>query len=277
MRPDHEAGLYRRFTLVDYTFGVYRPRTDRRAAEGSGAMGARSRASRARKLRGVCAGTALFATGLIATAGAASAGAATSAQVQAKKHLLVLSDMPKGWKAEKGTGGTGGGSGLSGGSGVAACIGVPAAVVNDNSPGESSPYYENKDGSLEVQDDVTVFPSPAYATRELDAMGSSKTPDCLQSWINGAGKSSFESAAGKGVTLGKVTVSALDPAVYGTGVTGVVANLPITYRGVTVNGQLISVNFNKGRLGQSITYTSYLGGFPNSLGAHLASVARGRL
>jgi hypothetical protein len=236
-----------------------------------------SRASRGQRLSGVGTAAALLATGLIVTAGAASAGAATSAQAQAKKHLLVQSDMPKGWKPEKGTGGSGGGSGLTGGSGVAACIGVPAAVVNDNSPGESSPYYENKDGSLEVQDNVTVFPSTAYATRELEAMASSKTPGCLQSWINGAGKSSFESAAGKGVTLGDVTVSALDPVVYGTGVKGVVANLPITYQGVTVNGQLISVNFNKGRLGQSITYTSYLGGFPNSLAAHLVSVARGRL
>lgn len=243
-------------------------------------MGARSRASISRKLTGLGAGTALLAMGLVVTTGGAPAGAATSAQAQAqaKKHLLVLSDLPKGWKAEKGTGGAaGGGSGLSGGSGVAACIGVPAAVVNDNSPGDSSPYYENKDGSLEVQDDVTLFPSTAYAKTEIAAMGSPKTPSCLQSWINGAGKSSFEAAAGKGVTLGNVTVSPLDPAVYGTGVTGIVTNLPITYQGVTVDGQLISINFNQGRLGQSITYTSYLNAFPESLATHLASVARGRL
>ena len=69
----------------------------------------------------------------------------------------------------------------------------------------------------------------------------------------------------------------LDPHVYGPGVAGVVINLPVTYQGVTVSTQLVSVNATKGRLGQSITYNSYGPAFPASLAKHLTSVALGRL
>src|ERR1700728_1724972 len=62
-------------------------------------------------------GVAASAMGLFLSAVGAPAGAATSSSVaQAKKHLLVLSDLPKGWSVEKGTGGSGGSAGLPGGS-----------------------------------------------------------------------------------------------------------------------------------------------------------------
>ena len=220
------------------------------------------------------------ATGLLLCTMTAPAGASTSSSVaQAKKHLLVIADLPQGWKAEKGTGGSGGGSGgLPGGSQLAACIGVPASVIGDDSSERRPvPYYQNKDQSLEVQDTVTVFPSASYAHTEIAAMGNAKTPGCVAAYMNGPGKSAIEAQGNKGETIGTITVTPLDPHVYGPGVAGVVINLPVTYQGVTVSTELVSVNATKGRLGQSITYNSYGPPFPASLAKHLTSVALGRL
>lgn len=232
----------------------------------------------ARRLTGGI-GVGVIAVGLFLSAAGVPAGAGTSSNVaQAKNHLLVLSDLPKGWTTEKGTGGSGGGSGgLPGGSQLAACIGVPASVINDNSPSSTSPYYQNKDQSLEVQDSVSVFPSASYARTQLAAMANPKTPGCVAAYMNGPGKASFESQFAKGETAGTVTVTPLDPKLYGSGVVGVVMSLPITYQGVTVPTQIISVNATRGRLGQSITYNSYNVPFPASLAKHLDSIALGRL
>ncbi len=224
-------------------------------------------------------GAGAIATGLLLWTMTTPVGASTSSSVaQAKKHMLVIADLPKGWKAEKGTGGSGGGSGgLPGGSQLAACIGVPASVIGDNSPSATGPYYQNKDRSLEVQDTVTVFPSASYAHTEIAAMGNAKTPGCVAAYMNGPGKSAIEAQGNKGETIGTITVTPLDPHVYGPGVAGVVMSLPVTYQGVTVSTQLISVNATKGRLGQSITYNAYGPPFPASLAKHLTSVALGRL
>ena len=225
------------------------------------------------------AGTAAMAAALLLSTLASAAGAAANPSLaQAKKYLLVLSDMPKGWTPEKNTGGSGSGSsGLPGGSQLAACIGVPASVVNDNSPSTSSPYYQNKDQSLEVQDSITVYRSSSYAHTQFAAMNNAKTPSCVAAYMNGPGKSAITAQGEKGETVGTATVTALDPHVYGAGVTGIVMNIPITFQGVTVATQIISVNAIKGKIGQSITYNSYGPTFPHSLAKHLTSVALSRL
>jgi hypothetical protein len=223
-------------------------------------------------------GVGVIAVGLFVSGAAAPAGAGTSSSLaQAKKHLLVLSDMPRGWTVEKGSGGSGGSGAFPGGSQLAGCIGVPASVVNDNSPTSDGPYYQNKDQSLEVQDNVSEFPSTSHGRIELAALANPKTPGCVASFMNGAGKSAMEAQSGKGETIGAVTVTPLDPKVFGSGVAGFVVSLPVTYQGVTVATRIISVNAVKGRFGQSITYNSYGNPFPTSLIKHLDSVALGRL
>jgi hypothetical protein len=219
----------------------------------------------------------VMAVGLVLSAGVTPAGAGTSSSVaQAKKHLLVLADLPKGWTVEKGSADSGGGS-LPGGSQLAACIGVPASVIDDNSPEADGPYYQNKDQSLEVQDSISVFPSTAYAKAQLSAMGNAKTPGCVAAYLNGAGKSLFEPKDSEDGTVGTITVTPLNTRAFGPGVVGIVMNVPITDQGVSLTTQIISVNAIKGRLGQSITYNSYGLPFPSSLSKHLDSVALGRL
>jgi hypothetical protein len=63
-----------------------------------------------------------------------------SDRAQAKKLLLVLSDMPQGWHTEKGSGGSGSGN-LPGASQLAACIGVPVSLLTAHPPEADGPYY----------------------------------------------------------------------------------------------------------------------------------------
>jgi hypothetical protein len=221
-----------------------------------------------------------LAAGLFLLAAGAPAGAGTSSSVaQAKKHLLVLSDLPRGWKVEKGTGGSGGPGGLPQGAAaqVASCIGVPKSVIDDNSPNATGPYYKNKDASLEVQDSVSLFPSPSYARTQLSWVANPKTPGCLAAWLNGPGKSLIQAQAEKGETFENMTAAPLNAKVYGSHVTGFVLNLPVVYKGITVPTEMISVYAIRGRLGQNITYNAYGDSFPTALAKHLDAVALNHL
>ncbi|MGH9046576.1 MAG: hypothetical protein ACRDVW_04600, partial [Acidimicrobiales bacterium] len=133
--------------------------------------------------------------------GSASLAAASnaSARAQAKKHVLVLSDMPSGWHTEAGTGGASTSNGLPDASVLAGCLGVPAKLIEANPPEYDSPYFENKSGSLEVQDAVSVFPSLKEAHAQFAAIANAKTPACMTTYVNSASfKQQLLNASGEG-------------------------------------------------------------------------------
>jgi hypothetical protein len=207
----------------------------------------------------------------------AGAGASTASnKAQAKKLLLTLSDMPKGWKKEKGSGGSGSSS-LPGATQLASCIGVPSSLITSNPPEVDSPYYENKSGSLEVQDSISVFPSAKAASEQLDALANSKTPACMTTLMNGAFKAQIIGSAGKGATVGTITVTRADTADLPPGTTGLVMSLPITDQGISVDASLTAVYYIKGKLGQQIDFNSYGPVFPASLAESLTATALHRL
>jgi hypothetical protein len=207
----------------------------------------------------------------------AGAGAsAVSSKAQAKKLLLTLSDMPKGWKREKGNGG-GGSSNFPGASQLASCIGVPAGLITSNPPEADSPYYENKSESLEVQDSVSVFPSAKGAEADYNALANAKTPACMTTLMNGSFKSQILSSAGKGATVGTITVTRADPADFAPGGTGLVMSLPISEQGVSLTAVLTVVYYVKGKLGQQIDFDSYGPAFPASIAESLTATALHRL
>ena len=205
---------------------------------------------------------------LLSSAGASPA----SERAQAKKLLLVAADMPKGWKTEKGS--TGGGSGtIPGADQLASCIGVPARLVHSNSPKADSPYFENKNGALEVQDEVSVFSSALTARRSLAAIANTKTPGCVATLMNGTFRARIVASAGKGTTLGVITVTRADPATFGPGTTGFVMMLPITANGVSFTGEIAAIYFIKGRFGQEINFNSYGSTFPSPTARALTAKA----
>jgi hypothetical protein len=233
------------------------------------------RAARARTANAIV--IVLLVVGLILGTQVAGAGAsATSSKAQAKKLLLVLSDMPKGWKKEKGSGGSGS-SNFPGATQLASCIGVPASLITSNPPEVDSPYYENKGGSLEVQDSVSVFPSAKAATADFNALANAKTPGCMGTLMNGAFKAQILASAGKGATVGTITVTRADPAGFAGGSTGLVMTLPISEQGVSLNAVITAVYYIKGKYGQEIDFNSYGPAFPASLANSMTATALHRL
>jgi hypothetical protein len=234
------------------------------------------RASRAalRRTRAVAAllGALVICGSLVTSAGASPA----ASRAQAKKLLLTLHDMPKGWKTEKGTGSSSPNS-FPGADQLASCIGVPASLVNSNPPQAVSPYFENKSGLLEVQDTVSVFPSPSAAKANFNALNNAKTPGCMTTLMNGSLKSQILGAAGKGATLGTITVTKASLSGFPAGSTGIVMALPITDQGVSINATLTAVYYLKGKLGQEVDFNSYGPAFPVSLAKSLTSTALRRL
>lgn len=211
--------------------------------------------------------------------GAGTAGAATqSATVaQAKAKLLVLSDMPKGWSKEPGTTNTQNGIYPSGGDAASSgCLGEPSGALTVNPPETDTPYFQNADGQLETQDSITVFPSHAKAQAAITAFSLPKAQQCLTAVFSQA----FSSQSG--VTVGKLTVSPMFGAKYGTGTTGFATQAQFTKSGQTVLETTTTVFFVRGNLGQQIMATTYAQPgssltFPPGLIRHLVSVGKSRL
>jgi len=215
----------------------------------------------------------LWGSAVLGAASGARAGAAPSQTAQARKALLVLSDMPSGWVKTKAPNN----NTTVGASQLAHCIGVAKSLITENPPSVNSPQFQNRQGTLLVNDNVTVFPSAKNATAELDTVGNAKTPACMTAVASGPLKAKFLGGFPKGVTAGTPLVSATDPATFGTGTAGYSLSVPVTTHGVTINLTVTSVFAVKGRLGHQITFTSIGLPFSIALEGHLSTVAVGRL
>jgi hypothetical protein len=206
------------------------------------------------------------------------AGASQASKVaQAKKGLFVLSDMPKGWVTEKGSTITeGGNNNFPGSSQLAKCIGVAPSLIKANPPSATSPYFENKAETQEVQDSVTVFPSAKNAMANYNAMANPKTPACLVPLFTAAFKKQFASKAGEGSTVGTVTVTGLNPSAYPKHTAGFTVSLPVTQQGLVVTSRFTSVFYIQGTLGQEIDLNGYGLPFPKALSSHFIAIASKR-
>ena len=219
-------------------------------------------------------GIVLVLTTLSGTVPLTAAGASSpSVELQrAHKALLVLSDMPAGWTSKKSSNP----NSNVGDAQLAHCIGVPTSLIAENPPSAYSPEFQNRSGSLTVNDQVTVFPSSKNAAAELATVANPKTPECMTRVASGPLKSKLFGKMPAGVTLGTVLVSATDRSAF-PGTAGFSMSVPISARGVTVNVTATELFAVKGRLGHQITFTSSGEPFSIGLEQHLASVAVGRL
>jgi hypothetical protein len=216
--------------------------------------------------------------GLLCGLTATPAGASSSSKVaQAKKLLLVLSDMPKGWSKQKGSNNNGSNS-FPGAKQLAACIGVPASLIESNPPTAYSPTYQNKGDTQEVQDSVAVFSSAKVAKAQLAAIANAKTPACFAILMNSATfRKEMQASAGKGATVGTISVTAIDAADFPKGSAGFVLTLPVTEEGISLKAHFIVVYAVKGAFGQQVEFNSYGPAFPASIATSLTSVAVHRL
>ncbi len=193
----------------------------------------------------------------------------------AKKALLVLSDMPKGWTSSKSS--SNNNAPFPGAAELARCIGVPTSVITYNAPSVSSPEFDSKNQQLSVQDSVQVYPSARAAQADFASLANAKTPECMTSDLNGPGKAEFDTQIGGGLTVGSVVVAKTPVSDYGSGTTDFTMYFPVTQKGVTINVELTLVDYVKGKEEQTVMLSAYQENFPTSLARHLTTVADGRL
>ncbi|MGO8863082.1 MAG: hypothetical protein ACLQRH_20300 [Acidimicrobiales bacterium] len=215
-----------------------------------------------------------LSTGVLeGTAGATSHGSTPIAR--AKKALLVLSDMPKGWTSAKSSSNTN--TPFPGAAQLASCIGVPTSVITYNAPSVSSPEFDSKNQQLSAQDSVQVYPSPKAAQADFASLANPKTPGCMTSDLNGSGKAAFDAQVGGGLNVGSVTVTRTPQSYYAARTTNFTMFFPVTQKGVTVNVELTLIDYVKGNEEQTVMLSAFQATFPIALARHLTTVADGRI
>jgi hypothetical protein len=208
-----------------------------------------------------------------ASAGAVRSGSRSSELAQARMALLVLSDMPSGWESTKAPNNP---NSTVGDTQLAHCIGVAASLITENPPSVNSAQFQNRSGSLTVNDNVTVFPSAKNALAELGTAANKKTPGCLTTLAQGPLKNQLFGKPPKGVTYGTPLVSATDPMAFPF-TAGYSMSWPALSHGVTVNVTVTQLFAVKGRLGQQIVFSSYGPPFPIATEQRIATAAVERL
>lgn len=209
----------------------------------------------------------------VAAAGAARSGSRSSELAQARKALLVLSDMPTGWESTKAPNNP---NSTVGDAQLAHCIGVAQSLISENPPSVNSPQFQDKSGSLTINDNITVFPSARNALAELGTVANKKTPGCMTALAQGPLKQQLFGKPPKGVTYGVPLVSATDQSAFPF-TAGYSMSWPALSHGVTTNITVTQLFAVKGRLGQQIVFTSFGPAFPIATEQHLAAVAVQRL
>jgi hypothetical protein len=183
----------------------------------------------------------------------ASASASAPTLAQARKDLLTLADMPAGWITTKNPNT---GNNTLGDSQLAHCIGVPASLITENPPSVNSRQFQNKQATLLVADNVTIFPSAKNATAEYAIGTNPKLAGCMTTVASGPLKAKLFGKPPKGGSIGTPLVSTVAPSAFGPGVAGYSLSVPITDQGVTLNVTVTQLVTVKGRLGHQVTFTS---------------------
>jgi hypothetical protein len=230
----------------------------------------------------LAAGTLLL--GLAVTVGVTTTGPAGAAKVsakvkaeehQAKKDLLVLSDLPKGWTSSSSS--SGGGGNIPGEAQFAACIDAPESVFNANVPTVYSPEFTSKNQLETASDKVTIRPSATAAQKNVNALSNAKSPNCMANVFNGPARAALQKSFGTGAVMGTVTASRLPATELAPHTANLMLDFPVTDQGTTVTVQLILTAYAKGTLEQSMMLLGIESTFPASLAKHLSTVVDGRL
>jgi len=232
-----------------------------------------------RSSRPLRAGIATLASGalllgmMLTTSGSAGASS-SSLKNQAKKALIVKSDLPKGWTSS--SSGNNSGS-LPGEDQLAHCLGMPESVVTGNPPSVYSPEFSSKNQLLLVDDSVQIDPSAKYAKEDYESLAEANSPSCVASEFNGPAKASLAKGFGHGATVGTIVANRTPSSYFGPHVADVTLYFPVTFSGTTVNLEMTLTDYVKGRLEQIMAFFGIESNFPSSLSKHLTTVGDQRL
>jgi hypothetical protein len=220
----------------------------------------------------LAAGALLF--GLAVATADPSGAASSSLKAQAKKALIVKSDLPKGWTSSSSGNDSGSFPGLDQ---LGRCLGMPANVVTANPPTVYSPEFTSKNQELFVDDSVQIDPSVNFAKLDYESIAEAKSPGCVASLFNGPAKVSLAKGFGHGATIGTFVASRTPSSYFGPHVADVTLYFPVTFSGTTLNLEMTLTDYIKGRLEQSMLLFAIESNFPSSLSKHLTTVGDQRL
>ena len=233
----------------------------------------RRRNTPARALVAAVLGTGLVAAAIAGPVGGAEPSSTKAAVAQAKKELIVLKDLPKGWTS---TASSNGNSTIPGASQLATCLGVPTSVINDNPPSANSPEFDSASQSMTVTDSIAVSPSKASAKADYASLADAKTPGCLTTVLNGVTKAGLASEFGSGASIGTIDVIRSPRTEFAGNGANFTAFLPVTVQEQTLNVQLTIIDYLKGTENETVTFTSIQSPFPTALAKRLTAVALSR-
>jgi hypothetical protein len=124
---------------------------------------------------------------------------------------------------------------------------------------------------------VQVYSSPKAAEVDFSSLANAKTPGCMTSVLNGPRKAAFDEQIGGGVGVGDVTVTRTPESDYAPHTTNFTMYFPVTTKGVTINVELVLVDYVKGQEEQSVVLSAFQSTFPTALAKRLTTVADGRI
>jgi hypothetical protein len=216
----------------------------------------------------------LTATSLLGSTADAAVIHHSSQITNAKRSLLVLSDLPRGWTSAKSQNGD---SAFPGAAQLATCIGVPKNVITNSPPSADSPDFSSGDQQLTVSDSVSIYPNAKAAADDQASLANPKTPTCLYRVLNGAAKSAIEAGFGAGASVGTITVTRTPASAFAPHSANFTAFIPVASQGTAFGLVLTVINYVKGNEEQTLTLTSVQSLFPTALARRLTTVAVGRL
>jgi hypothetical protein len=235
----------------------------------------RDRSARAAGLlvAGVLTGVSTAVLSAAAVAGPAGAAATSAQTAQAKKALLVLSDLPAGWTSSPSPS-TGAGS-FTGAPQLARCLGVPRQIVALLPPEINNAQMSNHGGTVLVQDSISIYPSTKFAEEEYDAVSSRAAPGCLHALLNSTVSSGLAGGSGNGAAATSMSVT---KTASPKGTTAFDLDTTLTVQGTSEPIRFELVFFIRGELGDALEFTSYGSSKPPpSLVQHLTALAQSRL
>jgi hypothetical protein len=222
---------------------------------------------------GLVAGVSMALLSAAAVAGPAGAAATSAQTAQAKKALLVLSDLPAGWTSSPSSG-TGAGS-FTGAPQLARCLGVPRQIIALVPPEINSALMSNQGGTVMLQDNISIYPSAKFAEEEYDAISSRAAPGCLHTLLNSTLSSGLTAGSGSGAAARSMSVT---KTASPKGTTAFDLDTTLTGQGTSVPVRLELVFFVRRGLGDALGFTSYGSSKPSpSLVQHLTALAQSRL
>ena len=129
----------------------------------------------------------------------------------------------------------------------------PSRSSTPTRPTASSPTFQDKTGTVCVQDNVSVFPSSKVGSQNYTTISNPKVPSCLSTVLQDpAAKAQFLGTSGGNVTVGAVSVTAAPKSLLVPHASGFTIAFDATEQESTAHTTITLVSMVRGKLGSQI-------------------------